>query len=305
MLRENEDPRKMTDERIVWELLSRWVTPKEASLWRSAAYRFHAVIASRWRLDRVFLAGDAAHQQPPFLGQGMCQGIRDAVNLAWKLDLVIKGRAHEALLDSYALERREHVSRLIEIVKTLGRFVCERDEAKARARDRELIEEMGGEIRTTFRQDIMPRLSTGFFQEAPIEGRGELFPQPQLEDGRLFDDALGLGFRLIVAGDVAVPPQVLDANIPDLKVARFGRADALSGVGEAGVRRYIERGTILGKWISHHHACSLLVRPDNYVYGIAGCADEILPLIQECAEGLKTGGGGARSKVDSRVGAGA
>jgi 3-(3-hydroxy-phenyl)propionate hydroxylase len=154
---------------------------------------------------------------------------------------------------------------------------------------------MGGEIRTTFRQDIMPRLSTGFFQEAPIEGRGELFPQPQLEDRRLLDDTLGLGFRLIVAGDVPVSPQVFDANIPDLKVARFGRADALSDVDEKGVYRYIERGTILGSWISHHHACALLVRPDNYVYGIARSADKILPLIQEYAEGLKAGGGVARS----------
>ena len=202
------------------------------------------------------------------------------------------------------LERREHVRQLIEIVKTLGRFVCERDEAKARARDRKLIENMGGEIRTTFRQDIMPRLSTGFFQEAPIKGRGKLFPQPRLEDSRLFDAALKLGFRLIVAGDVAVPPQVFDASIPDLKVARFGRADAPSGAGEDSVHSYVERGTILANWISHHHACALLVRPDNHVYGIARGADGILPLIRECERGLRAGGAAARSTVDSSVGTG-
>ncbi len=121
MLRPGEDPREMVQENQVWSLMSRWITREDATLWRRASYRFHALVSRRWKSGRVFLAGDAAHQQPPFLGQGMCQGIRDVTNLAWKLDEVLSGRAGETLLDSYQEERSAHVMALIGIVKSIGR----------------------------------------------------------------------------------------------------------------------------------------------------------------------------------------
>ena len=101
------------EEPDAWELLARWITPDDAQLWRAASYRFHALVAREWRRGRVFLAGDAAHQQPPFTGQGMCQGIRDAANLSWKLHHVLAGKAKERLLDTYEVERRAHAKRLI------------------------------------------------------------------------------------------------------------------------------------------------------------------------------------------------
>ena len=142
-----------------WAHLSRWLTPEDGTLWRQASYRFHALVASRWRAGRVFVAGDAAHMQPPFLGQGMCQGIRDVMNLCWKLESVLrnesKGEAAERLLDSYGLERQGHVRELTSRLKAIGAVIGERDLAKARARDARLLAECGGVVKDTPRQDVV------------------------------------------------------------------------------------------------------------------------------------------------------
>jgi 2-polyprenyl-6-methoxyphenol hydroxylase-like FAD-dependent oxidoreductase len=86
----------MNREEAIWGLLSRWLEPEDGRLWRAAPYVFHALIAEEWRRERVFLAGDAAHMTPPFMAQGMCQGIRDAANLAWKLELFLAGKSGAA-----------------------------------------------------------------------------------------------------------------------------------------------------------------------------------------------------------------
>ena len=101
MLLPDEDPREAQQPEQVWKLLSNWLTPNDATLWRAASYRFHALVAQDWRRGRVFLAGDAAHQQPPFIGQGMCQGLRDVSNLIWKLDRVLNAQSGDALLYTY------------------------------------------------------------------------------------------------------------------------------------------------------------------------------------------------------------
>src|SRR5688572_7923604 len=160
-----------------WKLLSRWLTPDDAQLWRAASYRFHALVAREWRRGRVFLAGDAAHQQPPFTGQGMCQGIRDAANLAWKLECVVSGKAGDALLNTYEVERRQHVKHLISVIKDIGAVICERNPEKARARDRRLLAEAGGKIETVPRQQLIPPLERGFLSSRPHPANGTLFPK--------------------------------------------------------------------------------------------------------------------------------
>jgi 3-(3-hydroxy-phenyl)propionate hydroxylase len=170
MLNPNEEP-------DVWELLARWITPDDAQLWRAASYRFHALVAREWRRGRVVLAGDAAHQQPPFTGQGMCQGIRDAANLAWKLHYVLAGKAKERLLDTYETERRAHAKRLISIVKDIGKVICERNPEKARARDRYLLAEAGGKVVTVPRQHLIPPLEGGFLSSRSHPANGSLFPK--------------------------------------------------------------------------------------------------------------------------------
>ncbi len=156
-------------------LLSRWIGPDDGTLWRSASYRFHALVARDWRKERIFIAGDAAHQQPPFLGQGLCQGIRDAANLAWKLTAVVRGQAQDALLDSYGPERRGHVNALTGIIKSIGRLIGERDPALAGARDERLIAEAGGDVRPMPRQDLMPVLAEGFLGDDPSPAAAPCF----------------------------------------------------------------------------------------------------------------------------------
>ncbi|MCD6041007.1 MAG: monooxygenase, FAD-binding protein [Burkholderiales bacterium] len=160
------------EEPDVWELLERWLTPDDATLWRAATYRFHALVAREWRRGRVFLAGDAAHQQPPFTGQGMCQGIRDVANLAWKLRY-----GNDALLATYEVERKAHVRKLIGVIKDIGKVICERDPQAARERDRQLLAEAGGAVRTVPRQALIPPLEGGFLSSMPHPANGTLFPK--------------------------------------------------------------------------------------------------------------------------------
>jgi 3-(3-hydroxy-phenyl)propionate hydroxylase len=104
-------------------MISTWFDPRDVQVERAAVYRFHG-LARTWRAGSVFLAGDAAHQMPPFLGQGMCSGLRDAANLAWKLDLVISGKAAASLLDTDEIERRPHVSAIVTSAVSIGRVIC-------------------------------------------------------------------------------------------------------------------------------------------------------------------------------------
>jgi 3-(3-hydroxy-phenyl)propionate hydroxylase len=96
-----EDEATITQSLQVLELLKPWVSPEEIDIERAAVYTFHSALASRWRSGRLLIAGDAAHLTPPFLGQGLCAGMRDAGNLAWKLARVLRGQNNDLLLDTY------------------------------------------------------------------------------------------------------------------------------------------------------------------------------------------------------------
>jgi 3-(3-hydroxy-phenyl)propionate hydroxylase len=255
MLNAGEDPREVERDESVWKLLSRWLDPGDGKLWRAGSYRFHALVAHQFRAGRVFLAGDAAHQQPPFIGQGMCQGVRDVTNLCWKLAAVLRGEAADALLDTYEAERSQHVRTLTERIKHIGAAICERDPEAARARDEALLWQGGGQAPVVTRQEIVPPLETGFLAHGA--GVGTLFPQPRLsaETGTaLLDDVAGLGWRLFWderAGE----------DCPD--VAQYGiRAVALGGVHCTG-----SDGSA-AEWFERHRCRAAIVRPDHYVYGV-------------------------------------
>ena len=134
-----EDRESLAAEDAAWRLLAPWgVEPGNATLERHAVYRFEAATARRWRAGRVLLAGDAAHRMPPFAGQGLCAGLRDAANLVWKLDAVLAGQADPALLDTYGSERSPQVRTEIDFSVDLGRIICVSDPVAAAARDHEM-----------------------------------------------------------------------------------------------------------------------------------------------------------------------
>jgi 3-(3-hydroxy-phenyl)propionate hydroxylase len=277
-LKPGEDPQQAATDEGTWQLLSRWLTPDDGELWRQSSYRFHALVAHHWRAGRVFVAGDAAHMQPPFLGQGMCQGVRDVVNLSWKLAAVIqgevKGAAAQALLASYGDERGAHVRELTGRLKAAGALICERDPARARARDARLLADCGGVVRDTPRQDVLPRLTTGLLMRQDRSGRGTLFPQPRGADGRLMDERCGHGWRLVVDAAVAAPPDARLSSATGLTVIALGEAPAADGNG------------VVGLWMQRHACHAALLRPDHHVYGTAATAEELDALVAECRAAL-------------------
>lgn len=272
-LNPGEDPRESITPEATWRLLSRWLTPEDGELWRQASYRFHALVAKQWRKGRVFIAGDAAHQQPPFLGQGMCQGVRDVVNLSWKLAAVAKGdvtgAAAEMLLDSYGTERQEHVRQLTTRIKNIGAVICERNVEKARERDANMLAECGGIVKNTPRQDVLPRLEEGCLSTTASQARGLLFPQPEIATSTgkpiLLDDCTGYGWRLVV-DDCLVN---FDVSAHDIKVVHLG-SDGL-----------VEAQGVVAAWMRRNECHAALVRPDHYVFGIAGNHDELNRLLFE------------------------
>ena len=254
MLNPGEDPRVIEREENVWPLLARWLKPGDATMWRANSYRFHALVAKQWRRGRVLLAGDAAHQQPPFLGQGMCQGIRDVSNLCWKLGAVIEASCRDSLLDTYEQERKEHARTLIERIKEIGAAICMRNPEGARQRDEELVARGGGKALVVTRQEIVPPLTSGLIKR-DCRGAGELFPQPRIvgaEGTVLLDRLAGHSWRLIVDGRTSLSvPDVQGLGIETVVIGGSGLSDI---------------DDVAARWFDAHGCQGAIVRPDHYVY---------------------------------------
>jgi len=214
---------------------------------RAAVYTFHGLIAHQWREGRFFLAGDSAHQMPPFLGQGMCSGMRDAANLAWKIAAVLHHGAPDALLDTYQREREPHVRAIVELAVGFGRLICTTDVAVAEARDAQMLADHHDEADAP---QGTPALVGG---NAIGPGGGGLSAQPRV-DGRRLDDVIGPRFALITR-------EPLRVDDPD-RVWWSERATILDA------RAYPELEPLLTG-----HEC-IVVRPDRYVYA-TGTVHEI------------------------------
>lgn len=282
---------EVTEERL-WHLLSRWLKPGQARIWRAAAYEFHALVARDWRCGRVLLAGDSAHMTPPFLGQGMCQGLRDAGNLAWKLERVVRGGVDARLLDTYTQERRPHVVETTRRAKEFGRIISERDVALAQARDTRMLAEGAGGPRLLYRQELIPGLTTGLVSMgSPLAGKA--FPQPVVSrpgaDSILFDDLTEPAWRLVVSSAAAGADR---SSLPALAQAHEVLAILLGADGEkaGSVISVSEKDGLLARWLAAEGCIGALVRPDHYVFGGFVTPAGAQELLREWAAGPANGG---------------
>jgi 3-(3-hydroxy-phenyl)propionate hydroxylase len=209
-LQPDDDEDEMTRPERVMELVaSRYGSTPLPTIMRSRVYWHHSRIASTFQAGRVFLGGDAAHLQPPFFGQGMNSGIRDATNLSWKLASVVSGRAGPRALDTYDAERRGHAREMVSFATRIGKMYSPRNRATERLRDlgfRAVQLVPGGkDYILQMKYKPMPRYKSGIVVGAGERGRddpvGRMFSQPVVAttDRRRekLDDALGPWFALI------------------------------------------------------------------------------------------------------------
>lgn len=185
----------------VKEFLNRQKNFKIKKILRHLVYTFNARVAEKYRLGRIFLAGDACHVTPPFAGQGLATGLRDSANLSWKISECLNGNFSDDLLNTYEQERRPHQEKMINLAVSLGKFMTPTNKFSAFLHG--MIMRIVSKI--TFLknwielrgQSIQPIYNSGFIKKGNLAGR--YFPQPILKN-KLFDELLGDRFTIVSIG---------------------------------------------------------------------------------------------------------
>lgn len=253
MIKPGETPEQALEDSFVERLMKPWNVEGAVTFERKTVYRFNAKVAASWRKGRILLAGDAAHQMPPFAGQGLCSGMRDAANLAWKLAAVARGDSSDHLLESYQPEREPNVRGIIDMAIMMGRTVCITDPQAAAERDRHMLaareagEAPDGAI-------SYPPISTGCVLNGS-PGAGSYFPQPcsKTNPTSRLDDVLGIGAWLITREPGARSAKLAHAS--SLRMVELTNPELAPFLSE------------LNKWLDIYDTDAVLVRPDRYVFG--------------------------------------
>jgi 2-polyprenyl-6-methoxyphenol hydroxylase-like FAD-dependent oxidoreductase len=282
MLFDGEDPAVATQPENVWRRLNRreGATPDEFELIRAVNYQFRSLLAAPWRRGRVFLAGDACHQMPPFLAQGLCSGFRDAHNLAWKLDLVLRGLASESLLDAYEQERGPNARATIIESAAVGQNVIERDPERARERDARLLAMQAANDQVQDSRLIafrVPGFAAGVIADG-ASAAGDAFGQGRVRyEGKegLFDDVAARGWLILARnGDPAAVLSREDAAF----WRSLGGTTLRLGIGDGDVHDLDGYYTAL----LDTYACDAIVkRPDYYIYGASQTVKGLPGLLQK------------------------
>jgi 3-(3-hydroxy-phenyl)propionate hydroxylase len=265
-----DDERHLTTDEAIYAMVSRYGIGRDRiEILRATVYSHHVRFAARFRVGRVFLAGDAAHAMPPWIGQGMAAGVRDAANLCWKLAAVLRGELPETVLDSYEAERKPHVKEVTRRAVLTGRIITERRLPVTRIRDTALravlrLSAVSGRLVDANWLPVA-HSAVGFLARPRTKASGRQIPQPWVTgpDGTRvrLDDVLA-GRWLLLHAAAATPQPAWDrAGVPSLTVLPAGSRPAEGAV--------VDSDGVLLPWLTAHRAATLALRPDAYVYAAA------------------------------------
>ena len=254
IINEGEDKRDFMKDKKIQDLINRWLEPSEYEIIRKAVYQFHSVIAKHFHKGNSFLIGDAAHQNPPFMGEGMMSGYRDAMNLCWKIALTIRCNLKNNLIETYQEERKPHAQFVVENSAGIGELM----EAYAKADDpSEVPEELVAKGYGSF---VLPNLDNGLFYGGKANDSmmaGQLFPQPVIyKNNKVInrhDEILGKGFALISKNQIEINNQDKDF------LEKIGCAFVTLEEHYINQNHWIEKIMELGE--------VFIVRPDKYIFG--------------------------------------
>ncbi|MFJ2331806.1 bifunctional 3-(3-hydroxy-phenyl)propionate/3-hydroxycinnamic acid hydroxylase MhpA [Pseudomonas helleri] len=257
MLLDSDDHTEITHPEKVWDLLAPWVRPSQGKLERAATYMFHSLVSQEWQKGRLFIAGDAAHQTPPFLGQGLCAAARDASNLSWKLAQAIAHPDSAGILNTYEPERKPHAREFVDLAVQLGGIIQETCPKAASVRNTEL--------KSKGLCFPFPRPTLGPGVHMGTEGTvGKIGFQSVLPDGHWLDDLVGPHFCLVIEATQA----------HQLTAETAGLLEVL------GVKVIRDGGLRSQQWFKDNNLAAVLLRPDRYVFdSLANLSD--LPLTLE------------------------
>ncbi|OBK24759.1 FAD-binding monooxygenase [Mycobacterium asiaticum] len=277
--RAGEDEKRLVTDEYVWRVLNgQGITDENVEILRAVVYSHHVRVAERWRVGRVFLAGDAAHAMPPWIGQGMSAGVRDVANLCWKLVAVVRGEAADSLLDSYEAERKPHVIEVTRRAVLVGRIITERRRSVAAARNHILraITKLPGALAGGQKLYWIPdaHYSAGFFAANKHQATGWQIPQPRVIDHTgaevLLDDALGGRWTVLHLGKEP-------AGASAWKQLGISVVALTSETAAAAPNAISDRTGALRCWFRANKTAAVILRPDGFIYGATGFSQHLPP----------------------------
>lgn len=278
MLRAEETAESISKSEKIKELIRPFIAPEKLDIARSAVYTFHGLTANQWRKGRLLLAGDSAHQMPPFAGQGMCSGIRDAHNLAFKLDLVLKGLANIELLNSYEAERKPHVTAISKGAIKMGQWIQAQSQWKVWLRDFQFfLARNSSFVQAKMQADFIKK--TPYHQgllgtQHPLSGQLAIQPiiqtkgQPEI----LLDELLGNQFALIST------QKITNSLLKNFNNKLGGKTYLLN------THFY---STVLQQWMTNQQMEFVIIRPDRYIYD-AGQISDLEKVLNQLFDSLTT-----------------
>lgn len=277
-VREEEDEQDLLTDDAIWKVLNdQGISKSDVEIIGFACYSHHVRFADRWRVGRVFIAGDAAHAMPPWIGQGMCAGVRDAANLCWKLDAVVSGTLPDSILDTYQTERLPHVREVTNRAVKVGRIIVDRNTARAAVRQRvfRTASKVPGFEAWLRNNRWLPhaRYRAGLLAHNGSPATGWLTPQPWVLDEKgdrvRFDDVVGGRWSVLHTGDEGPSHDWRSAGVPIIHIAPAGSTP--------GSDRIVDRDGTLTRWLKNKKAATIALRPDGFVYCAGGVGQPLPP----------------------------